>query len=192
MPCFVNGKPIVEGQIPYSPPYWDDLRVAMTAAVGVGAQSPPFLQFQDDGFGSTGVFAYLFQPNVDRDLFFWAQMPHRWEEGVSIRPHIHWCTMGGAFGNVNWQFEYTVARITVPFPATTIDNLVGSASFVALEHQMNSFQPITMTNNLISTMLGCRISRLGSTDSYADPAALLEFDFHFTLDTPGSRQENIK
>lgn len=197
MPCFVNGEPLGDGAcIPYDPVYWDDLRVPMTSAVGGGANQPTFSKFRDNGVGSTGVFAYQFLPFVDRDLFFWAQMPHRWEEGVSIRPHIHWCTVlgSGPTGDIYWEFEYTVARVTIPFPTTTIDSLIGSATAVPAEHQLDSFQPITMTNNLISTMLGCRISRLGSNalDTYAYLTALLEFDFHFTLDTPGSLTELTK
>ncbi len=191
---YQNGKPIFAGQLRYVPKYWDDLRIPANAMRGGGASDPPYVQYVDDGAGSIGVFAYLFPAVNDRDLFFWAQLPHSWAEGTSIRPHIHWTPTSAGAGDVLWVFEYTVATIGGAFPLTTIRTTLPSASGVDREHQIAFFPDIVMTSDMISAMLGCRICREGTsvTDTYPNQAALLEMDFHFQLNTPGSRQPFIK
>jgi len=65
---------------------------------------------------------------------------------------------------------------------------------VPLKHQIAVLPDIIATGDKISTMLGCRLFRDGSNaaDTYANDAALLEIDFHFMLNTPGSSQEYTK
>jgi len=193
--CYINGVPEYVGQFRYEPPQWDDIRTPASAFQGRGINDPDFLLFQDDGVGSDGVFTWQFSNLVDQELFFWLQIPHSWREGTPIYPHIHWSPMTSGAGDVAWNIKYTVAKIGDPFPVTYEDLIFATAAGVALEHQFSFFSPIVMTGNLISTMIGCRLKRNATDwlgDTYEDLAALLEFDFHYQLNTPGSRQELLK
>lgn len=192
--CYINGLPEYVGQFRYEPPYFEDLRTPATALQGQGANDPIFALFRDNGAGSNGVFAYQFSPTIGQDLFFWLQLPHAWEEGSTLYPHIHWAPMDAQAGNVRWALEYTIAKIGDAFPLTIGDAFEDPAGGVAFVHKVASFSPFTPTGDRISTMIGCRIVR-GATnplDTYPGLAALLEIDFHYRLNTPGSRQQTLK
>lgn len=189
-----NGKPIFAGQIRYVPKYWDDMRTPATATNIGTANAPIFAKLLDNGAGSTGVYAWMFPQAVNRDLFFWAQFPHSWREGTLIEPHVHWCPTDANAGDVFWRAETTIAKIGDPFPQSVLDSVAAPAAGVAFEHQLSPLTPMTLSGDKISTMIGCRIIRGGANvlDTYGNDAALLEIDFHFQLDTPGSRQPEIK
>lgn len=50
--------------------------------------------------------------------------------------------------------------------------------------------------NTVSSMLACRLFRdatgAGGTDDLDNDAGVLEFDFHYEIDTMGSRSEYLK
>ena len=190
MTCFLNGK-IREV---YEPPYWDDLRVPTSATNRGGANDPRFLPFLDDGSGSVGVFTWQFRTNQEEELFFECQIPHHWKEGTIIKPHIHWSPMDAGAGGVVWGLEYTIATPLAVFPNTTLITVTDPTDTTAFKHQIAILPDIPMVNNKISTMLSCRIYRAGNdpADTYGTEAALLEIDFHYQLNTPGSLQEYIK
>lgn len=187
-----DGKPIFAGQIRYVPTYWDDLRVPATSVQGGGGSNPSFDLVIDNGAGSNGVYAWRFKEDDVRELFFWAQIPHSWKQGSTIQPHIHWLQETAAAGTVLWGLEYAVASPLGVFPNSTIITFLDTSSGVAFEHQVTSLPNITLNNKTLSTMLGCRVFRDGTGDTLADFADLLEVDFHFELNTPGSRQPFIK
>jgi len=178
--------------VQYFPPYWDDLRVAANAQTPGGGNDPEFKQIIDNGAGSSGVFAWRFKTTDQRELFFWAQLPHTWQEGGIIKPHVHWCPEDATAGTVDWGLEYTVAKVNGTFPNSAIIGVTTNAGGVAFRHQVAAMPDINLTGDTISTMLGCRIFRNGTTDTYGNFADLLEVDFHFELDQPGSRQETVK
>lgn len=192
--CFLDGLRYIVGRILYQPPYWDDVRVPATTTT-VGISNPPtFRKLSDNGAGSVGVYAWHFSPTIREDLFFSAQMPHRYMEQTDIKPHIHWAPQMATAGDVYWEMEYTIATVNAVFPNSTVDFVIDASDVVAKKHQVASLTDISMTGNLISTMIHGRISRLGShaSDTYPDDAILSEIDFHFKLDAPGSRQDFIK
>jgi hypothetical protein len=182
--------------ITLSMPQWDDLRVPITAVTGSGGvKQPGFGQVLDDGGASTGVFAYLYDPNAEEELFFTVQMPHSWLEGSAIRPHIHWMPMDGNAGNVEWGLEYSKVSPGGTFGNTTTLPVIDAADGTAKKHQIASFAPIDMTGDTVSTMILCRIFRDATdvvNDTYGAEAAALEIDFHYQINTFGSRQEYIK
>jgi len=189
--CTQNGVPIVSGQIEYSPPYWDDLRVPVSATSVGGANDPQFVKVIDNGAGSQGIYAQLFSAAVEQELFFWCQVPHSWRVGTPLNPHVHWFPENNGAGSVVWGLEYTISTIGGTFGASQIISGTGSTTSTAFVHRTTAITPIVMGSNLISTMLGCRVFRWVSdpSDNYGSRAALLEIDFHFQQDTPGSRSE---
>jgi hypothetical protein len=178
---------------------WDDLRI-------------PF------NFGTSNTLAttweafvgvtYLdvFKPSGDDALYFSVQMPHSWKEGTNIFPHIHWTPMStGTAGNngVFWELEYVWANNGETFPvSTTVISGTSTApalsgDLVAKRHYITPLGPaegMDATGKTISSIIICRISRRGNnaSDTYNGNAGAMEFDFHYQLDTYGSRQEYIK
>jgi hypothetical protein len=191
---YFNGVPEYVGRARWQPVYWDDLRFPATSLQGGGINDPTFVQFQNNGVASVGVYAWQFSATLNQDLFFWAQLPHTWKQGTALYPHIHWAPMSAAGGDVAWSFEYSIAKVGNPYPLTTQDNIFPAAPGVALEHTLTPFLPMAPTSDPISTMIGCRIRRRGSNvaDTYPGLAALLEFDLHYEINTPGSRQQFVK
>lgn len=183
------------GQIRYSPLYWEDLRIPLTAAQA-GTNPPTLAQLVNDGGVSTGVYAWKFSNAVTEELFLWTQMPHGWREGTDIYPHIHWCAETAAAGNVVWALEYTLADSDggAVFPATTTLSVTVPTTAAALVALRANWASISMVGQSISTLIGCRIYRdTGNpADNYGAKACGLDVDFHYQLDTPGSRQPLTK
>lgn len=176
---------------------WEDLRVPVTSTRTSGSKDPGFSLFKNNGSSSQGVFTYWFDSSSEEELYFSAQMPHSWDT-YDITPHIHWIpkTNGSSGQTVRWGLEYTWANIGVAYSDTTIlyTNTTTSSdtTLVAGKHYMSNFSAITPSSNqnILSSMLICRIFRDATSstyDTYTDDAGLLEIDFHFCLNTLGSR-----
>jgi len=174
---------------------WDDLRVTMDKG-----SSAAILDWFS---GSSGPQIWYFRYNASVEaMSFTVQLPHNWKEGTTIFPHLHWSPKATGSGNVEWNFEYTWQNYTTPtpaaFPAITTSTVISNGPFVANTHNITSLT----TNNLglsasgknISSILVCRIWRNGSAtnDTYQENAGLLFVDFHYQLDTFGSREPFVK
>lgn len=175
---------------------WDDERVPVTATKLGGSKDPTFNKFKDDGEGSQGVFIYWFDKSNEKELYFSVQMPHGWN-GTELRPHVHWVVESTTSGMVYCGLEYCWANIGSSFSDTNIIRAVSGSSLVVDKHYITEFDPISPTEdqNKISSMLICRVFRDASNatyDTYDADAGLLEIDFHYQIDTIGSREEYIK
>lgn len=180
---------------------WDDLRFPVTATTRQGTKDPDFTRFKDNGSGSQGVFAYLFDKNTEEELYFIAQMPHTWKQGSNIEAHVHWYpTVNGSAGtDVSWGMEYIWSNIGEVFGNTTIiygDINYLSETLVADKHYLTELGTIDATGKTFSSILVCRVFRdatsAGGTDDYDADAGLLEIDFHYQIDSLGSNEEYVK
>jgi len=181
--------------------WWEDLRVPLSSAKLGGVHDPGYAMIQTNGAGSQGVGAYVFDAGTEEELFFECQMPHCWKPGTNIKPHVHWSpTVNGIGGQqVSWGLEYSWANIGSEFAATTLiygdEHYPADSILVADRHYMTSLGTISGTGKTISSMLACRVFRdaggWGGHDNYASDAALLEIDFHYASEQPGSRQELV-
>lgn len=192
--CTYGGRDYVTGRIRYNPSYWDDIRIPAISTRLLGYNDPPLIKLVDDGAGSVGIITYGFGHLVEQELGFWLQIPHSWKLGSDLHPHVHWCKTSSAAGGVVWGLEFSQAAIGSVLPASTIIVSPDTTATVALEHRIVSYPLIAVPGLSLSTMLGCRVFRqvANPLDTYAASAALLEIDFHFELDAPGSRQEYTK
>jgi len=182
--------------------HWDDLRVPINAIKLGGVNDPNFTKLLDNGSGSTGVYAYLFDKSAEEEVFFAVQIPHKWKQGTSIHPHVHWIpTVNGGVGTkVSWGLEYGFAEIGNVFGNTSIiygNTSVPNEDPVANKHYLTELGVISMSGvRSVSSMLFCRLFRdaggVGGTDDYDADVALAEFDFHYQIDSPGSRNEYTK
>lgn len=169
-----------------SSPRWEDLRVPMTSTKLGGSKDPGFALFKDNGSASQGVFAYLFDKTSEEELYFSVQLPHAWQAGTALEPHVHWCPIDTDAGTVVWGLEYTWASMGAAFGVTTIiKNTAQAAGGVAYMHKLADLGSMSGTGKDISSMIVCRIFRDVASDNYNNDAALLEVDFHYRTDTPG-------
>lgn len=175
---------------------YEDLRVPMTATKTGGSKDPGFAVVLTDGSGSQGVFSYLFDASSEEELYFACQVPHDYKQGTNLSPHVHWMPVSnGTSGHkVSWGLEYSWSNISGIYSNTQIiytnTHYPADAALVAKTHYMSSFAEITGTGKTISSMLICRIFRNATSatdDTYTADAGLLEFDFHYEVDSLGSR-----
>ncbi|MDD5150921.1 MAG: hypothetical protein PHC28_10670 [Flavobacterium sp.] len=173
---------------------WDDLRVSLDK----GSNSAS-LQYV---WGSTGPQIWYFRNNEGLEMMsFVVQIPHSWKEGTVIYPHIHWIPNASRTGNVEWNLDYSWQNYdaTTPqvFPTFTTSTVVTTGPFVANTHRITSLtggSGLDGTGKKISSVLICRIWRnsSNSADTYGDDAGLLSLDFHYQIDTVGSREQYVK
>ena len=171
---------------------WDDLRFSAVSINPVGQTAPPTLN-QANGtleFAAANVEIIAFQ----------VQMPHSWQEGSTIRPHVHWRKKTEGAGAVLWRFTYEFVNAgdvftdsTTPLSASSTSPY-GADDGAALRHLITPFGEVTMTGKRVSTMALCTLARVGDddADTYAGVAQLLEFDIHYRVDALGSGWEYVK
>ena len=134
----------------------------------------------------------LFSPTITERVFVTAQMPHAWQEGTDIYPHVHWSPTNTNTGDVVWRLSYQIASVNGTFSGTwTTDDIIVAADGTAEKHQVDSFTAIKMTGHTQSCIIKWKIERIGGdgSDTYNADARLLEFDFHYEKYRFGSKAE---
>ena len=178
---------------------WDDLRVPAILTKLGGSKNPDLAKAYDDAGGtSQGVFTYFFDKATEEELYFAAQLPHGYKEGSDIVAHVHWFPVAnGVSGRtVSWGLEYLWTNMADVSGNTVIvyanDTIQEDAVLLADKHYLTNFAALSGTGKTISSMLLCRIFRdatgAGLTDDYDNDVGLLEIDFHYEIDTAGSRE----
>jgi len=173
---------------------WDDLRIPASATKVTGASQPAWAVIP----GTTNIYTWFFGAAGVNEAWFVAQMPHSWKEGSNISPHVHWVANGngGVDDFVKWVLEYTWVNIgavvVAETPLSSVVHTPADASIVAGKHYLSEFADINGAGKTLSSMLACRLYRDGANDDYANTAGLLELDFHYEVDSFGSREEYVK
>jgi hypothetical protein len=191
-----NSKVEADGTLVFSGTgtVYEDLRVPVTSVKTGGAKDPGFALFLANG-ASQGVFAYHFDKTAEEELFFAVQIPHSWKIGSPINPHVHWSVITVPAGGttVRWGLEYTVVDIGGVFSAPVIIYTTATDPVTRYKHLLSGFSDIVMTGVTgVSAMILCRVFRDVANDNFDADAALLEIDFHYEIDTVGSRQPTTK
>jgi hypothetical protein len=173
------------------PTQWEDLRVPVNALAPGATPADPII------YGPGGnVRIRGFDGNVTvESMDFTAQLPHSYVQGTDLSAHVHWCPTTNNAGNVIWRLDYYWVNIDGLIPVLgQIDTGAVAAGGTAWKHLLSEIHPhISGVGKTISSMLMCRIWRDPSgSDTYPDDAGLLEVDFHFQVDSCGSRQELVK
>ena len=184
---------------------WDDFLVNPDATSRGGSKTPVWggssgTAFKNNGT-SQGVFLWMFSPTTEQEVYFTVQLPHKYKVGTDLYPHVHWTTATGTplRNNVVWGLEYTVIKIGNSFPNTTIsvgNSIIGGIGAITGtgQHLITSLPVISGANIDISTVIVCRLYRAtgDSNDTFANEVGLLSMDFHYQIDTEGSRSEFTK
>lgn len=174
---------------------WEDLRVPVSQIKRLGFTDPDWEKFQETAGGSTGVYTLAFDKTTDQEIYFTVQIPHSWKLGTDLEPHVHWSPSDTTTGNVNWTLEYSIAELAGTFGNTVTMSVLDAGNGVAKQHQLADLGMIDMSSYTssanVSTMIICRLYRdVSLNDDYDNDAYLHEIDFHFQVDSLGSRDEN--
>jgi hypothetical protein len=201
---------------------WDDLRVTANMLSVTGSQfssSPryvPILTNRERGPSFSGLYGYEF--GYGRGVFqsghFQVQLPHSYAPGTAIEPHVHVrldpASEGAAGQKLLLEFEYIWVNICEARPEDTriisINYEIG-AEDLKEDNVMISFGFIEKADAGISSMLDCRFSRITfdpnwgkdfwtprgiQNDNFQGNLIFKEFDFHYQMNTLGSREPGHK
>jgi len=174
---------------------YEDLRVdGLNTRPGVVAPT------DETGFrGNSGFQVRNFVHNQADEVQFDIQMPHGWNEGSPIYPHVHfspWITGTATVQAAQFILEYYWANAYSQFPT-------GSSTYTMTYTWTGSFQwhhflalnatPLSATGKTMSSILKCRLYRDNSVgNNLGGKVTFLYFDIHFEVDGMGSAQEYIK
>jgi hypothetical protein len=187
-------------------PVWDDMRVTPGSfdRPGVGGATPdPTIVAYDVNGG--GISTWLWQFQLTAIASFTIQLPHNYKVGTDIYVHIHW-TPGprGVAENgktVGWKIDYSWANINGNFGTMLTADLSDTCDGVNHKHLMTPDVVIDghTAAKGISSMLICNVKRTdtGTDDTWVGTVSgelpmLMEIDFHYQIDTIGSRQQSAK
>jgi hypothetical protein len=187
---------------------WDDLRVDGSRVQNSGVTAPRWATFVG------GLYSNFFDDNATQSVYFNVQMPHAWLQGSDLGAHVHWTTSGAGNPNASpaplatkvvWSMEYQWVSIGANFSTTTNTTISGYTpvsegsinndnSLAVGEHAITPVGTISGTGKNFSSVLVCRVARLGSdtNDTYAGAAVLLSIDFHYQIDSFGTSNEFAK
>jgi hypothetical protein len=164
---------------------YDDLKIDLATA-RTGGTAPTF----ENVFSN--LYAYDFT-TLNDTLYFSCQLPHCWKEGTTIYPHLHFLPQTTlSTGSINFGFEYSIAT-PMSFFNTTSTTSTATTTFPITDnnkHMIIDFAPIGMANNKISTVLICKLWNRQTENNTKIFA--LSFDFHYAIDSFGSRTELLK
>lgn len=179
---------------------WDDLRVVPGSFDRPGVADPDIVVYNVNG---GGVNTYLYEFAKNDIASFTIQLPHNYKSGSDIYVHIHWTP--GPRGDeengatVGWKIDYSWANINGNFGTMATADLSDACDGTDHKHQMTPEVQISGTDKNISSMLLCNVKRTdtGTDDTWASTTTgqlplLLEIDFHYEIDTVGSRARTSK
>jgi hypothetical protein len=170
----------------------------------------PLLRLNTDGtinntgptftqIGSSGLYAFTFADGTTDNVYFEVQLPHNWDEGTNVYPHVHWIPATSGNGTVEWSLQYQWVNIGGSFSGTATTPVTGTQSVNGNQYQ--SFMTglgggINGTGKTISSILLCHLYRVAGSGSVADDyngsALLLSVDFHYRINGMGSHSLTTK
>jgi hypothetical protein len=179
---------------------WDDMRVTPGSFDRPGTSDPAYYAYDVNGSGTTIDLTEWAKNDYGT---FTVQLPHTYKQGTDIRVHAHWTPGGNGVaesGNyVGWKCIYSWANIDGAFGNPATADLSDVCDGTNHKHQMTPAVALTGTSKNISSMLVCKFIRTdtGADDTWAGAGAgnlplLLEVDFHFEINTIGSRTVGAK
>ena len=192
-----GGINILTGTLELTDTVWDDWQGALASNVKV---NPSAHIVQDDTEASI-----TFKTTCDTGDYIYMnpQMSHRWKLGTAIHPHLHWWQTTAA--QPNWLVQYRwqrngQAKTTVwtdcPLTVNTYTWSTGTLCQIT-----DATTPITPPADYsLSDIIQFRVIRdvandsgeFDGAESNSVDADALSFDYHFEIDTMGSREEYVK
>jgi len=176
----------------YEDTFWDDALASGLSLKG-GATAPTLRTFKGT------IQQIAFQDATQNDeAFGQVQFSHRMKLSTDIDPHLHLALEDApaAGDTVVFEIEYSWADLNEAYPNTTTQTiLIPVSAWAALTHKYVDLTDLTGDGgDNVSSILTFRITRMQSSvhDTYDDWVFLLAIDFHYEVDSPGSRGETSK
>lgn len=167
---------------------WDDLSFPSQAISLDGASSPPDVETD------TGLF--LFDADTIESFNILVQLPHRWEEGSNIIPHIHWRKTTEEAGTAFWSMRYKQFGLDeIPSNWSNIQTATDYSTIDSTKkHNIATFGEIGCVGNCISHFYLFQVGRLANhnKDTYGADALVYSFDVHYKSNSLGSEDEIFK
>jgi hypothetical protein len=168
---------------------WRDMLMPFTSATIPSVSAPDFTKVRDNGSGSTGVFAYLFDDSTIESLYLTFHVDHDFKVGTAWYPHVHWMPLTTGTGVVRWGIEWTYAPRTADpdsFGTTQFTYIEQAGAGVAYGHQVAEVADpgITLAGCEPDTVILARVFRDAShaNDTYTGDVAGLFLDAHYQVD----------
>jgi hypothetical protein len=174
----------IGGDASYQDTYWDDIFVPLHST-RKGANDKPDYDYTNIGF--------LFPQNDATEiLYFTVQFPHRYKVGSSIYPHVHWRQSAATVPVFKLDYKWYSVGDAVPanFSTYTMSTLAATYSSGTIHQISKNATPIPGSGKGISSMLVCKLYR--DDNAVIGDVLVDQFDIHFEIDSPGSREEYTK
>ncbi|MBN1821950.1 MAG: hypothetical protein JW833_14615 [Prolixibacteraceae bacterium] len=165
----------------YPDTYWDDLQVNIASAKLKPTAEPLWI-------GYNGGYVLSFENGSTEELYFTAQLSHKYKHGSDISFHLHLIYPDGNSGDVDWTFTYSWANINEDFPTASSETVQTASPVNQDSHTIGPIADLTGTEKQGSSVLICSLKRNGSdiADTYGNSVYLVSLDFHYQIDKPGS------
>lgn len=161
--------------------FWDDLRIPLLSAKLAGSQDPDLVKITDDGAGSTGVYAYAFDKNIEEEVYFSTQVPHNWKEGTDIKLHLHWSPSDTTVTNIVWGCEVAWGEANDAFPSSTLYYSTNETAGIDRYHALSAIATLDGSGRGVSGVILGRLFRhaTNSADTYPADVFATSLDFHY-------------
>lgn len=182
------------GDVIYSDTFWDDLRFPAEGTKKITGKEPVDTVYK-------GGLILEFEDNASQAVAFNVQLPHGKKDGTDMDAHIHVIlpVAGSGAGTENMKFDITYAWAAIggkmPTTETTITATIDIQNLLADTHYLWDIGDILYSNMQGtavdgSSMLICSFQRDHTvTDNSTKHVYLMEIDFHYEIDKPGSNNE---
>lgn len=197
---FKSGLTVTNGTVVLQDTVWDDLRVVPTAFDFVGLTDPTLVDYQP---GGSGANTKMYEFAKDDIAYFTTQLPHNYKVGSDIYVHLHWTPreygVAQSGRTVGWKVQYSIASINGVFPAMTTADLSDTCSGTNHKHEITNDVLISGSTFNISSVIIAQVTRTdtGGDDTWGETLSgrlplLASIDFHYEIDTMGSREKSSK
>lgn len=133
--------------------------------------------------GSTGLYGWELLNIGTTEIGFTAQLPHTWDEGSNIIPHIHiiWGNSATNTGNANIQMRYSVLNIGEQMTGTSNISVFQPSPNIGFNSNLISFGNVSMVGKTASCIFNGTIARVAGAgdDDYGNPIYVQSIDLHY-------------
>lgn len=142
-------------------------------------------------FDETNV-GYLFPQNDTSEvLYLIYQLPHRWQEGSVIYPHVHFRQTGSATPTFKLAYSWHNVGEAIPsYTTLTMATMVATYTSGSIQQIARSTSGIDGAGKTISSILTCKLYR--EDNAVTGDVLMYQVDLHILADSHGSRLEYTK
>jgi len=171
---------------------YEDIERSVNRVKAIAGRVPAVTTYS----GST-VLDFDYQANVNNEKGVTidpVQLPHKYAEGEDIYFHVHWVPETDDDAAVVWKLVYEWVNINGVFSGTSSIEATQAIDAQGDTHLVTGLGTIDGTGMTISSVLMCSLYRHSSdaADTFDDSAYLVTCDFHYPVNSLGSRTEWVK